>query len=163
MTQDKVLLELRPSEVQVSVKQSQFLGREIVKRMSATAMCTHRCGAIRTAHSGSRVRLAGWVHHRRDLGGLVFIDLRDREGIVQVSFGPDWASPDVIARAAQAGTESVIAVGGVVASMVHPSPDAEPQSFEEAHERHSDAHAPLRSPPHLTLRFAGAARGMGAP
>ncbi len=78
-------------------------------------MRTHRCGALRTTHSGSRVRLAGWVHHRRDLGGLVFIDLRDREGIVQVSFGPDWASPDVMTRAAQAGTESVIAVGGVVA------------------------------------------------
>ncbi len=41
--------------------------------------------------------------------------------------------------------------------------DAEPQSFEAAHELHSDAHAPLWSPPPRTLRFAGAARGMGAP
>ncbi|MDH3369393.1 MAG: OB-fold nucleic acid binding domain-containing protein, partial [Gemmatimonadota bacterium] len=57
--------------------------------MSATTLRTHRCGALRAEHAESRVRLGGWVHRRRNLGGLIFLDLRDRDGLVQVSFGPD--------------------------------------------------------------------------
>jgi len=55
------------------------------------------------------------VHKSRDLGGLVFIDLRDREGLVQVSFNPDWTTADVIAAAAAVGTESAVLVEGIVA------------------------------------------------
>jgi aspartyl-tRNA synthetase len=54
------------------------------------------------------------VHRRRDLGGIVFLDLRDRDGIVQVAFGPGWAKPDAIARAQGAGAESVVVVSGAV-------------------------------------------------
>jgi aspartyl-tRNA synthetase len=54
------------------------------------------------------------VHRRRDLGGIVFLDLRDRDGIVQVAFGPGWAKPEAIARAQAAGAESVVAVSGAV-------------------------------------------------
>jgi aspartyl-tRNA synthetase len=64
---------------------------------------------------GQTVRLGGWVHRRRDLGGIVFLDLRDRDGIVQLSCDPKWTSADVLARAAAAGTESVLLVTGEVA------------------------------------------------
>jgi aspartyl-tRNA synthetase len=64
---------------------------------------------------GEAVRLGGWVHRRRDLGGLVFIDLRDRAGIVQLSCDPRWTPPHVMEQAASAGTESVLLVEGEVA------------------------------------------------
>ncbi|WP_244077341.1 OB-fold nucleic acid binding domain-containing protein, partial [Aeromonas caviae] len=47
------------------------------------------CGQVNEAHAGQTITLCGWVHRRRDLGGLIFIDMRDREGIVQVFFDPD--------------------------------------------------------------------------
>jgi len=60
------------------------------------------------------VRLGGWVHRRRDLGGLVFVDLRDRAGLVQVAFGPGWSPPEVLARAGGLGSETVVVVAGDV-------------------------------------------------
>ena len=69
---------------------------------------------MRREHVGQRVRLGGWVHRRRDLGGIVFLDLRDRDGIVQVALGPGWASPDVISRAQGLGAETVVVVEGEV-------------------------------------------------
>jgi aspartyl-tRNA synthetase len=60
------------------------------------------------------VRLGGWVHRRRDLGGIVFVDLRDRDGLVQVAFGPGWAPADVIAQAQTLGAETVVVVEGEV-------------------------------------------------
>jgi aspartyl-tRNA synthetase len=82
--------------------------------MTATAMRTHRCGALRAIHAGQEVRLGGWVHRRRDLGGLIFLDLRDRDGIVQVTLGPEWTPPEVMERAAGVGAETVVLVRGVV-------------------------------------------------
>ncbi len=81
----------------------------------STALRTHRCGELNRDLVGESVRLGGWVHRRRDLGGLVFIDLRDRAGIVQLSCDPRWTAPDVMERAAGAGTESVVLVEGTVA------------------------------------------------
>ncbi len=60
------------------------------------------------------MRLGGWVHRRRDLGGIVFLDLRDREGLVQVALGPGWAAADTLGRAQTVGPETVLLVEGEV-------------------------------------------------
>ena len=75
---------------------------------------TISCGDVRAEHVDKAVTLAGWVHRRRDHGGLIFIDLRDREGIVQVVFNPD-RMPDAHATAMQLRNEWVIQVTGQVA------------------------------------------------
>ncbi len=79
-------------------------------------MRTHLCGELRARHIGGRVRLGGWVHRVRDLGGLVFLDLRDRAGLVQVSFDPKWTPAPVIAAATSLGSESVVLIEGAVAA-----------------------------------------------
>ena len=82
--------------------------------LGRTTIRTHRCGELRAAHVGERVTLGGWVHRRRDLGGLIFVDLRDREGLVQVAFGPDTASPEVLRLAGSLTPETVVVVEGEV-------------------------------------------------
>ena len=74
---------------------------------------THTCGALRAADAGRRAVLQGWVHRRRDHGGLIFIDLRDRYGTTQVVFNPsvDAATHD-LAGALRA--EYVVSVAGTV-------------------------------------------------
>jgi aspartyl-tRNA synthetase len=82
----------------------------------ATAKRTHLAGELRAPHAGAKVKLGGWVHRTRNLGGIVFLDLRDRAGIVQVSFDPRWASADTIDRAGKLGLETVILIDGEVAA-----------------------------------------------
>ena len=77
---------------------------------------TISCGDVRAEHTGKTVTLAGWVHRRRDHGGLIFIDMRDREGIVQVVFNPDSAPHGVHSVAATLRNEWVVQVTGVVAA-----------------------------------------------
>ena len=83
--------------------------------MTATGLRTHLCGSLSRDQVGARVRLGGWVHRRRDLGGLVFIDLRDRDGLVQLSCNPAWTPPEILERASGLGAETVILASGTVA------------------------------------------------
>jgi aspartyl-tRNA synthetase len=74
---------------------------------------THRCGELRPDHDGSRVVAMGWVARRRDLGSLIFIDLRDRTGVLQVVFNKE-TQPQVHARAEELRSEYVVAVEGPI-------------------------------------------------
>jgi aspartyl-tRNA synthetase len=74
---------------------------------------THGCGELRATHIGQEITLAGWVNRRRDHGGLVFVDLRDRSGLVQVVANPD-RDPEAHAAAQQVRGEYVLQVKGVV-------------------------------------------------
>jgi aspartyl-tRNA synthetase len=75
---------------------------------------THHCGQLRKTDIGATATLAGWVHVRRDLGGVIFIDLRDREGLTQVVFRPE-ENAALAKEAHQLGYEDVIQVEGKVA------------------------------------------------
>ena len=74
---------------------------------------THTCGALRLADVGRRALLMGWVHRVRDLGGVLFMHLRDRDGITQIVFRSE-ANAALLARASQVRSEYVIAVEGEV-------------------------------------------------
>jgi len=74
---------------------------------------THACGALRASEEGKDVVLMGWVHRRRDLGQLIFIDLRDRAGIVQIVFNQEQ-QPEAHAKAEELRSEFVVAVEGRV-------------------------------------------------
>ena len=74
---------------------------------------TTHCGDLRIGHAGETVTLSGWVHTRRDHGGLIFIDLRDRYGLVQVVFNPELA-PEAHAAAERFRSEWVVQVRGTV-------------------------------------------------
>src|SRR4030095_10299147 len=75
---------------------------------------TQHCNELRPEHAGQTVTLAGWVHSRRDLGGVLFIDLRDREDRTQTVFAPSDLSPEVFDTAARLHSESVIQIAGRV-------------------------------------------------
>jgi aspartyl-tRNA synthetase len=75
-------------------------------------MRTHKCGEINKQQLGATVEICGWVHRRRDHGGVIFIDLRDRAGLVQVVVDPDVAEAFLIAE--QVRSEYVLKISGVV-------------------------------------------------
>ncbi|TLN09719.1 aspartate--tRNA ligase, partial [bacterium] len=74
---------------------------------------THQCGHLTPAEVGQEVTLMGWVNTRRDHGGLIFIDLRDRSGIIQLVVSPE-VSGDAFAKAEKVRSEFVLAAVGKV-------------------------------------------------
>ncbi|RYZ86849.1 MAG: aspartate--tRNA ligase, partial [Moraxellaceae bacterium] len=75
-------------------------------------MRTHYCGSLTEAQLDQTVTLCGWVHRRRDHGGVIFLDMRDREGLVQVVIDPD--TPDAFSTADRARSEYVLKITGYV-------------------------------------------------
>jgi len=89
------------------------LGRcPIVKRTSRAMMRTHYCGSLTEALLEQTVTICGWVHRRRDHGGVIFLDMRDRDGLVQVVIDPD--TPEAFATADRARSEYVLQITGRV-------------------------------------------------
>ncbi len=83
---------------------------------------THYCGALRASDADKDVVVLGWVHRRRDLGNLLFLDVRDRTGIVQVVFNKE-TQPEAHAKAEQVRSEFVVAVEGKVIQRQKANPD----------------------------------------
>ena len=75
-------------------------------------MRSHYCGELNESHIDQEITVCGWVHRRRDHGGVIFIDLRDRQGLLQVVYDPDIE--DVFARAERVRNEYVLKVTGIV-------------------------------------------------
>ena len=69
-------------------------------------MRSHYCGQLDRTQIGEDITVAGWVHRRRDHGGVIFVDLRDREGLLQVVFDPD--TPEIFAEAERIRGEYVL-------------------------------------------------------
>ena len=80
-------------------------------------------GRVREEHVGTHITLKGWVSRRRDLGGLIFIDLRDREGIIQLVINPERVSAEVMATAESIRSEYVLEVTGLVEAREQANPN----------------------------------------
>src|SRR5690554_4029729 len=83
---------------------------------------THHCGQLRIEHVGQEVELSGWMDTKRDFGGMTFIDLRDRYGIVQLIFNME-TDEDLCLQARKLGREDVIQVKGKVRERSNKNPD----------------------------------------
>jgi aspartyl-tRNA synthetase len=88
-----------------------------------TALRASYLGSITRDDVGRTLRLMGWVHRRRDLGGMLFLDLRDRTGLLQVSIGEDWTAADALETAEAIGHEDVVAVEGEIVLRPEPNPE----------------------------------------
>jgi len=82
---------------------------------------THTCGELDLSYTGKRVILSGWIHRSRDLGGMTFIDLRDRYGKTQLVFNTD-TNPDLCTKARELGREYVIRIEGLVEERSNKNP-----------------------------------------
>jgi len=113
----------------------------------ATWKRTHRCGELCTDHVGQKVIINGWVHRRRDHGGLIFLDLRDRYGIVQVVFDPERAA-DAHTAASKVRAEYVLSVTGEVGRRPEGTENPELATGEiELHAKQLEVLNEAKSPP----------------
>ncbi len=83
-----------------------------LEKRTTTMMRSHYCGQLNESLDGQEITLCGWVHRRRDHGGVIFLDIRDREGLAQVVFDPDRA--DTFAKADRVRSEFVVKITGKV-------------------------------------------------
>jgi aspartyl-tRNA synthetase len=121
---------------------------------------THNCGELRAGHIGQAVMLAGWVHRYRSHGGVLFINLRDRSGIVQVTFSQEMA-PDALAVAQQARSEWVLQVQGTVQRRPAGLENADMPTGEiEVVARAATILNPSKTPPFHIDREEGEAEGL---
>jgi aspartyl-tRNA synthetase len=112
---------------------------------------SHNCGQLRASDAGSEVTLAGWVHRRRDHGGLVFIDLRDHDGLVQVVFSPQEAK-DAYAVAETVRGEYVVQVTGTVARRPAGTENENlPTGEIEVHAISAEVLNPAKTPPFYVI------------
>lgn len=81
---------------------------------SRTAMRSCGAGLASLEQAGTELRIAGWVHRRRDLGGIVFLDVRDRSGLLQASVGPGWSADQAVTAARELRAEDVVWIRGTV-------------------------------------------------
>src|SRR5690349_17980067 len=77
-------------------------------------MRTYYCGEINESSIGKTVTICGWVHYRRDLGGLIFLEIRDRTGLVQAVFSPQETAPALFKLAEQTRKEYVVCIQGEI-------------------------------------------------
>ncbi|WDQ18317.1 aspartate--tRNA ligase [Rhodopirellula sp. P2] len=109
---------------------------------------THTCGALRKSDVGSPVTLCGWVDSKRDHGGAVFIDLRDRYGLTQVVIGPPEAGESLIKQAGHVPNESVVLIRGVVADRLEGKTNAKLETGEiEVRSEHFEILSASETPP----------------
>ncbi len=112
-----------------------------------TSLKSHSCGELRAEHEGQEVTLAGWVHRRRDHGSLIFIDLRDHDGIVQVVFNPKQAE-EAHRVASDVRNEYVIQVRGQVARRPSGTENRNMATGEiEVHAQSATLLSPSKTPP----------------
>src|SRR5260370_19818089 len=97
-------------------------GQRDVLESLGTLQRTHYCGSLRAAEADKDIVLMGWVHRRRDLGNLIFIDLRDRTGLAQIMFNKEQQAA-AHARAVELRSEFVVGITGRVARPQNPNPD----------------------------------------
>ena len=135
-------------------------------------MRTVYSGLVDESFIGQTVTLYGWAHRRRDHGGLIFCDLRDREGITQINFDPEHSDGDAFKIAETMRPEWPIRVHGVVRDRAHQlrvrrrgAITAQPglrqvQRFDRHHQGRSNAHAAILPPPPeaATARRCGGVR-----
>jgi len=118
------------------------------KQPSSTAYRSGMADDYRASDAGAAVVLSGWVHRRRDLGGLIFLDLRDRSGRIQLSLGPDWTPAGLLERARGIGAEWVIRVEGEIVRRPTGSENPDLRTGEiEIHVRRLDVLAEAETPP----------------
>jgi len=112
-----------------------------------TYLKSHSCGELRAEHDGQEVTLAGWVHRRRDHGSLIFIDLRDHDGIVQVVFNPKQAE-EAHGVASEVRNEYVMQVRGTVARRPPGTENRNMATGEiEVHAQGATLLSPSKTPP----------------
>ncbi len=119
----------------------------VIGRMSSSAMRTHYCGELRNNHVGETVTLCGWVDRRRDHGGVIFLDLRDRTGIIQIVSDPQ-RTPDSYPDAEAMRNEYVVKIIGRVLARPEDSlnpklPTGEVEVYADRIERLNSVHQQL--------------------